>query len=326
MNKSVSVIIPNYNCAAWVEKAIKSCTAQRPYVKEIIVVDDHSTDQSLSVLSRLQNEIEELVVVKNTSKGGNSARNYGFSLATGRYIQWLDADDTILPGKFNTQVSYLEKNPGVEVVYSDWQLDEYDENGRFSLQEFKKLVPYDNYLEELLKDNWSAPHSYLLRREVAEVAVNKKGWHPSTKIGQDREYFTKAALSGKRFGYVEGVFAVYNRRRKTNSVSRAMDNRERAENLVPLLERFIDVLDSEDWINENKKKEYRKILTTQIIYYSSIYNIPIDARNYKISLNEINLRQIPGFRSKIKTVRKILNNYWNESSQTGYNIYSPNSI
>lgn len=304
MTKSVSVIIPNYNCAPWVEKAIKSCTAQRPFVKEIIVVDDHSTDQSLSILGRLQNEIEELVVVKNTSKGGNSARNYGFSLATGQYIQWLDADDTILPGKFNTQVTYLEKNPRVEVVYSDWELDEYDEHDRFLLQEFKKIGAHSNYLEELLKDNWSPPHSYLLKRETAELMVDKEGWNPSTKIAQDREYFTKAALSGKRFGYVEGIFSVYNRRRKTVSVSRAMDHRERAKNIIRLLEGFIDELDQLSWIGKAEKEKYSSILSTQILYYSSVYNIPSDGR--KFSFSNTNWVLVKGFRSRLKMVKNLV--------------------
>ncbi|MDH7463667.1 glycosyltransferase [Chitinophagaceae bacterium 26-R-25] len=304
MNKSVSVIIPNYNCADWVEKAIKSCTAQRPFVKEIIVVDDHSTDQSLSVLGRLQNEIEELVVVKNTSKGGNNARNYGFSLATGQYIQWLDADDTILPGKFHKQVTYLEKNPKVEVVYSDWKLDVYDEEGRFFQQEFKKLAPHSNYLEELLKDNWSPPHSYLVKRETAELMVDKDGWNPSTRIAQDREYFTKAALSGKRFGYVEGIFSIYNRRRQTKSVSRAMNNKDRAAHIIQLLKHFIDDVNCAEWIGSDEKKRYKSLLMTQMLYYSSVYNIAIEGAQF--SFANTNWTLIKGYRSKLKAMLRLL--------------------
>ncbi|MBV4357846.1 glycosyltransferase family 2 protein [Pinibacter aurantiacus] len=304
MERSVSVIIPNYNCEEWVEKAIKSCTAQRPFVKEIIVVDDHSTDQSLSVLNRLQNEIEELVVVKNIAKGGNNARNYGFSLSTGQYIQWLDADDTILPGKFNTQIAYLEKHPKIEIAYSDWKLDEYDENGRFLLQEFKKLTSYSNYLEELLRDNWSPPHSYLVKRATAELMVEKDGWNPSTKIAQDREYFTKAALSGKAFGYVEGVFSIYNRRRQTKSVSRALNNKERAGHVIQLLKHFIDDVNDADWIASADKKRYKSLLMTQILYYSSVYNISIEGAEF--SFANTHWRLIKGYRSKLKVILRLL--------------------
>ena len=91
-------------------KVIESCLTQK-YLHEIIIVDDHSTDNSQEILTRLQKQNpEKTKIFKNPGKGGNNARNYGFSKSTGEYIQWLDADDFLLPGKFEHQIQAFEKH------------------------------------------------------------------------------------------------------------------------------------------------------------------------------------------------------------------------
>src|SRR5690606_38881964 len=77
--------------------------------------------------------------------------------------------------------------------------------------EIKNFSPTNDYLFGLIKENWNAAHSYLIRRSYAEKLHVNKGWNPETKVGQDREYFTMAGILGAKFHYVPGVFAVYNK-------------------------------------------------------------------------------------------------------------------
>lgn len=238
---SVSVIIPNFNHSRHIEKAIHSCIIQGEYLKEVIVVDDHSTDNSREVLERCVKVFpEKLSYYTSPEKGGNNARNYGFTKATGSFIQWLDADDTLLPGKFRTQVNELIEREELDVVYSDWYMDYYDKSeGRINRIECKK-GSYKDFLYEILADNWSVPSSYLYRRRIAEKLAEIGAWNPRRKIAQDREYVTLAALCNAEFGYVSGYFAVYNKR--TSATVSTMKFKKRLKYQLELEEEFRSII------------------------------------------------------------------------------------
>ncbi|MCX6239082.1 MAG: glycosyltransferase family A protein [Bacteroidia bacterium] len=206
----VSVIIPNYNNSNWLPNVIQSCLDQgEEYLKEIIVVDDFSTDASWNILVEFWEKHPNLIkICQNTIKGGNNARNCGFELSTGEYIQWLDSDDLLLPDKFKQQITFLENNPEYDIVYSDMQLDCYSENNLTGSKICKREF-YKDYLLELIKDNWTGSNNYLMRRKIANSLHLLGAWNPSTKVGQDREYFLNAAFLGARFGYTPGIYCIY---------------------------------------------------------------------------------------------------------------------
>src|SRR5450432_3632597 len=157
----ISVIIPNYNGEKWLSKTIDSCLQQKEYLHEIIVIDDHSTDGSWNVLSYYQSEYPDIIkIARNKSKGGNQARNYGFELSGGEFIQWLDVDDQLLPGKFAAQLDSFGKCADADIVYSDWRLDIYAGSGEIRSTEYKVQQQHEDFLLQLLIDNWSPPHNY----------------------------------------------------------------------------------------------------------------------------------------------------------------------
>ncbi|WP_317313444.1 glycosyltransferase family 2 protein [Absicoccus porci] len=94
MEELVSVIIPNYNKAPYLEQCIKSVESQTYTAFEIIVVDDCSTDESKEVLDRLIKEYNNIIVYKqNRNQGVSAARNKGVEIASGKFITMLDSDD-----------------------------------------------------------------------------------------------------------------------------------------------------------------------------------------------------------------------------------------
>lgn len=120
----VSVVVPNYNCARFIEAALDSALAQSyPHV-EIVVVDDGSTDDSLAVLARYGSRIR---VVGQTNQGVSAARNRGIAESRGELIAFLDADDEWHPEKLAKQVPLFER-PAVGLVYCG--LEYIDEAGR----------------------------------------------------------------------------------------------------------------------------------------------------------------------------------------------------
>ena len=102
---NISVIIPVYNASAFLKKAVESAI-QFEEVKEIILVEDGSTDHSLEVCEILENEFGAVKLFQHPDKGNHGAgatRNLGLEKATGDFIAFLDADDYYLPNRFEME-------------------------------------------------------------------------------------------------------------------------------------------------------------------------------------------------------------------------------
>jgi glycosyltransferase involved in cell wall biosynthesis len=127
----VSVIIPTYNRAHVICRAIDSVLAQTYPDYEIIVVDDGSTDQTAHVLSFYTDRIR---YIYQANGGVSKAReNTGIKAAAGEYICFLDSDDAFLPNKLELQVGYLDNHPEIDVVLGGWQIID-DASGEIEMQ------------------------------------------------------------------------------------------------------------------------------------------------------------------------------------------------
>jgi Glycosyl transferase family 2 len=116
--KRVSVIIPTYNYGKFIAEAIASVQAQTYPVAEIIVIDDGSTDDTPDVLARIDDP--RLRVLRTPNRGVSSARNTGLAQATGEFIAFLDADDRWRPTKTERQMSIMDADATVGVVFTNF--------------------------------------------------------------------------------------------------------------------------------------------------------------------------------------------------------------
>lgn len=112
----MSVILPTYNRAWIVEKAIDSVLGQDFTPFELIVVDDGSIDGTPDLLAAYGNRIR---VIRQENRGVSAARNAGIRAARGSLIALLDSDDQWLPGKLTAQVSYFRDNPGTLICQTE---------------------------------------------------------------------------------------------------------------------------------------------------------------------------------------------------------------
>ncbi|WP_260928048.1 glycosyltransferase family 2 protein [Novosphingobium sp. 9] len=102
----VSVIVPAYNAAQYIEATIASATQQNGCTMEVIVVDDRSTDDTVAIVERIAAGDTRVRLIALARNGGPSvARNAGIAAASGRWIALLDADDTFLPARLATLVA-----------------------------------------------------------------------------------------------------------------------------------------------------------------------------------------------------------------------------
>jgi len=121
MNESVSVVIPVFNGAPFVAKAVASVRAQGHSDVEILVVDDGSTDGTQEVLKHLE-QSEGIRWFQRSHGGPARSRNFGIEAARGHYIALLDCDDVWLPGKLAAQLAIMRTRPEVGLVHTDFDV------------------------------------------------------------------------------------------------------------------------------------------------------------------------------------------------------------
>lgn len=129
---SISVVIPCFRCAKTIQRAIDSVVQQTQRPVEVILVDDASDDNTLSVLHAIEKQYIGWVkvIALNQNQGVANARNVGWSVATQPYIAFLDADDAWHTSKIKIQYKFMQENPevvmsghDVKIITDDTQLD-----------------------------------------------------------------------------------------------------------------------------------------------------------------------------------------------------------
>lgn len=213
----VSIIIPCYNGARWIREAIASCQQQTYRNVEIVVIDDGSTDNSLEILRSYGTAIK---VETGPNRGLGAAENRGFSLSTGEFIQYLDADDYLLPEKIERQVSVLIET-GADAVYGDWRHQFHEVDGSTSLGPVMLAGASDDILEALI-GGWWVPNLALLYRR--QTVANSGGWDETLSAQNDHDFLISVALAGFNIRYEPGCESVY---RRYGAVTMSTSNRSR---------------------------------------------------------------------------------------------------
>lgn len=120
----ISIIIPTHNCGHCIAEALNSVLKQDMDDYEIIIVDDGSKDNTRSIIANyIQNYPQKIKYFYQENQGAGSARNKGIKESKGEYIVFLDADDLILFKSLRIKKDFLDRNPSVGFVYSDYFRD-----------------------------------------------------------------------------------------------------------------------------------------------------------------------------------------------------------
>jgi glycosyltransferase involved in cell wall biosynthesis len=189
--KLVSIIIPTYNRAKFIFVAIESCLRQTHSEIEILVVDDHSSDETAQVVERYKDPRIKYFRHKD-NLGVAAARNTGLRNATGEFIAFLDSDDEWMPEKIAHQVEIFKNSSfGIGLVFTNGY-SEYEKNPIINEQSPSKIIynpKNDNFfpLWELI----SPPSSWMLPKIVVdEIGYFDEGIH----CWDDGDYLVRLAL------------------------------------------------------------------------------------------------------------------------------------
>lgn len=169
----VSVIIPTYNCEAYIAETLSSVLGQDHDKVEILVVDDGSTDATCDIVR----EHAGVQLIQQRNAGVCAARNHGIRLAQGDYICCLDHDDFWLPDKLSSQLQVFQSRPEAGLVYTAFTLWHRDASGDFPSPASLAGAGTGTAIDEdmsgwiyhhLLLDCWILTSTAMIRREVLE--------------------------------------------------------------------------------------------------------------------------------------------------------------
>jgi len=195
----VSILIPAFNAQEWISDTLGSAIAQTWERKEIIVVDDGSSDQTVTVARQFESQGVRVIPQKN--QGAAAARNTALSLSKGDYIQWLDADDLLAPDKIARQMEVLDRCRSKRTLLSSafgkflyrWYRADFLPTALWS-----DLSPTEWLLRKMGDNLYMQTATWLVSRELTEAAGP---WDTRLLSDDDGEYFCRVLLAsdGVRF-------------------------------------------------------------------------------------------------------------------------------
>ena len=206
----ISIIIPIYNMEKYIENAIKSVEEQTIKDKEIIIIDDGSTDSSSAIIEKCIQNYSNVKILRQNNKGAGEARNLGIMNAIGEFVCFLDADDFYAS---NDVLEYLYKLAKAKSSYICGGSSGDYINGKISFEGIRKERRFlnDEYIQ---KENYPGITGYWAFIFQKEFLIKNKVFFPEYRRGQDAPFFIKAiAYAGKVYCSKKKIY-IYRKQHK----------------------------------------------------------------------------------------------------------------
>ena len=217
----VSIILPTFNRAHLLPRAVNSVLHQSYTNWELLIWNDGSSDETEAILRSFTDP--RIRYFSEPNHGKPYALNHAFSYSNGDLIAFLDDDDQWLPGKLALQVSFLNDNPEVDLIFGNYRNVDKATNqekdgfaqsaaGLASLQtasasfNFKQIT--GGWLENLAMDNFIAMDTVVLRKDLMEKTGK---FNENLCCAEDFEFWWRAGLAGYRFAYTDEILLIRNK-------------------------------------------------------------------------------------------------------------------
>jgi glycosyltransferase involved in cell wall biosynthesis len=224
-----SVVMAAFNYGRFIAEAMRSVTAQTFADWELIVVDDGSTDDTPDVVRPFLAD-PRIRYHRHENRGQPATENVGVGMARGDWIAFLDADDRWFPEKLARQVSLIERNPSVSVVYGELML--MDPNGNPLPTPLR--TQYRGYIvKELFRQNEIPFSTAVVRRSVIEEVG---GFNAEYRHANDYDLWLRVAASGHAFDFVPEPLVWY----RTGHPNLSSRGDVQLGTALTIMDRFVD--------------------------------------------------------------------------------------
>lgn len=195
------------NGERFIAETIHSLLAQGDCLHEVVVVDDHSTDNTPEVIKRIKDP--KVKYVKARRKGLPAGRNCGVEDSSSDWLFFIDADDLVSPGALAKLLEVSKANPQSGFIYADYNRMSHDgasTGHRGQLSKFRKK-PSGDVLERILKSNITVVGAQIVKRSVYEQAG---GFNETLRVSDDWDFWCRAAAVTE-FVFVPELIAMHYR-------------------------------------------------------------------------------------------------------------------
>ncbi|MBL8002789.1 MAG: glycosyltransferase [Flavobacteriales bacterium] len=212
MDLRISVIIPVYNAARFIEGTVRSVLAF-PEVREVVLVEDGSPDDSLAACQALVGTDPRIRLIRHADGGNHGAgasRNLGFRMSTCPYVVFLDADDRFLPNRFDRERELFAQHPDADGVYGATGVEYHDADARErfltqfptdELSTVREVVPPERLLHGLLGGNGGFGYFCNDALTVKRSAVERLGepFPEHLRLHQDTSFTLRIAHGARLY-------------------------------------------------------------------------------------------------------------------------------
>ena len=237
----VSVIIPAYNAQLTIDRALKSVVDQTILPREVIVVDDGSTDETYRAAQGWLDRMHgiNLVVLRQKNSGPGAARNHGISIATSDFIAFLDSDDEWLSEKLDRSLKQMDKSGACLVSHNGWICVD-DQKYYLNISSRYERAVANNFIHGLYRRGFISTSSVIARKEVI---TNLGGFDETLMTGQDFDLWLRIAnIPGESILVFDDPltnYHIYDDSITRNTGRRLDDTMEIARRHIPLLGRSL---------------------------------------------------------------------------------------
>lgn len=237
--------MPAKNRASLIPTSIDSIITQSFIDWELIIIDDHSTDNTKKVINQINDrKIKYFFLTRGT--GPAVARDYGIKKAQGQIMVLADSDDISKPDRLVLTYSFLKNNPDIDIVYGNLEISE---NNRIRIL---KSCPFNH---ELLRH-----YNFIFNTTIAfkkDIYIKSTGYDPNLRTSEDYDLWLSFLEIGGKFGYIDKILAQY--KVHPESLTKSTQYNQRRKNLayvrkkhhlpVPNLEETKKIIPKHIWAN-----------------------------------------------------------------------------
>ncbi|MGL4876269.1 MAG: glycosyltransferase [Clostridium sp.] len=244
MNPEISIIVPVYNVEKYLRRCIDSIINQTFKNFELILIDDGSTDNCLKICNEYAEKDDRIIVIHKNNEGCSVARNKGLKIAIGKYIGFVDSDDTIEPTMYEEMFNLIEKYESTDLVECGFI--------------FKNLIKQKESI--ILKEKYSPTvWSKLFKKKL--INTYNIDFPIKSHMGEDLSFVEKYVCVSRDIKYI--LKPLYNYYFNKNSVS--INFKKRLE-IYKSLDDMIKYM-------RRKKNNNNKLIRKRVLEHGFEYNI-----------------------------------------------------
>jgi glycosyltransferase involved in cell wall biosynthesis len=252
----ISVIIPTYNTAKYLIETLECALNQSWANKEIILVNDGSTDNTLSLLKPYMAKIN---YIYQENRGLGAARNTGLKAAKGDFVVFLDADDLLSPNFLEVMLKSIRERPGVDILYCWWSF--IDESGHL-LPEPGRYTGQGDLFQAYVISNRFPVMAALTPKYCIDCAG---GFDENKLISEDWDFWLRVSQKGYKFDFLSEVLVYY----RFHGSNMTLNIERSHQRYTAVLDKLYLSKHLPDKIMELKPTAYSQIFLTKALYYTS---------------------------------------------------------